>query len=68
MAQHPPKISGTGQSYGPSDPRLVQEKSSPGTDSIPNVWRTFITALGQTAPAHVNRTRRAITHLRHYGG
>ena len=64
----PPKISGTGQSYGPPVPGSEAAKQQIVTDSVTATWWTFVTALGVSAPAHLTRMQRATSALRRYGG
>jgi hypothetical protein len=61
-----PGISGTGDSF--NEQAETQKEINIASSDILTTWRTFATALGQTAPGHVNRARRAIDGLRRYGG
>ena len=66
--KHPPKISGTGQSYGPPVPGSEAAKRQLVTDEVTATWQTFVTSLGQSAPAGLGRIQRASLALRRYGG
>lgn len=68
MPPPPPKISGTGQSYGPSYAELQAGKAKLVADEVTATWRTLMAALGQSAPAHLNRMQRATQAIRRYGG
>ena len=68
MAKHPPKISGTGASYVGLHPTGPPTEQKLVTDEVTATWRTFTTALGEVAPAHVDRIRNATHNLRRYGG
>lgn len=65
---HPQKISGTGESYGPPAPGSDAAKRQLVTDEVTATWRTFATALGQSAPHGLGRIQRASSALRRYGG
>ena len=63
-----PGISSSGDSYAVPLPPGVEPGAIKASDDILTTWRTFATALGQTAPGHVNRARQAIDGLRRFGG
>lgn len=63
-----PKISGAEPSYVGLHPTGDTATANAVIDSVEQGWRTLATAIGETAPGHVNRTRRAITALKRYGG